>query len=49
MKVMLQVCKNCGHEQRVKIYNREDAQRHRIRLVQPRCDKCGSTNIKLYD
>jgi len=49
MKVMLQVCKNCGHEQRVKIYDHEDAQRHNIRLIRPRCEKCGSTKVELYE
>jgi hypothetical protein len=49
MKIMLSVCKRCGHEEKIKVYSPEDAQRHRLRLVPPRCSRCGSSEVKLYD
>lgn len=48
MKTMTLVCKDCGHEQRIKIYAPEELKKLGIRPVRPRCRKCGSTNINLY-
>jgi len=49
MKTMLVVCHQCGYEKRLKIYSREDAERKQIRLVKPCCEKCGSSDVSLYD
>lgn len=49
MKRMLIVCNNCGYEERREIYTREDAERLNLRRVAPKCNKCGSTNVKLCD
>lgn len=49
MKTMLLVCQNCGHEERIKIYTREEAERRQFQLTNPRCKKCGSANARLYD
>lgn len=49
MKRKLLVCKECGHEQRINIYDREESEKLNIRLGPPRCEKCGSTNVQLYD
>lgn len=49
MKRKLLVCKKCGHEQRINIYDREESKRLNIRLGPPRCEKCGGTNVQLYD
>lgn len=49
MKRRLLVCNECGHEQRVDIYERVEAERLNIRLTPPRCDRCGSANVRLYD
>ncbi len=49
MKRMLAVCKNCGYEEKIEIYNREDAERQNLRLEPPRCKKYGSLNVKLRD
>jgi transposase-like protein len=49
MKIKLMVCQRCGHEQRVKIYDREEAEREGFPLARPRCEKCGSLDVKLYD
>lgn len=49
MKEKIQVCQQCKHEERIKLYDHEDAKRHQLRLEPPRCKKCGSLNVKLYD
>lgn len=49
MKKKLLVCKECGHEQRINIYDREESKQLNIRLGPPRCEKCRSTNVQLYD
>jgi hypothetical protein len=47
MRVMLAVCRDCGYEKRIKIYDREDAERRNIRLVRPTCERCGSSKVEL--
>lgn len=47
MKIKLQVCLNCGFEEKVKLFNREEAERERLNLVQPCCKKCGSFKVRL--
>ena len=49
MKTMLLVCQDCGHEERIKIYTREEAERGQFQISNPRCKKCGSTNVRPYD
>ncbi len=49
MKVKTKVCQDCGHEERIKVYDREEADRMKIELYPPSCKKCGSRNVKLYD
>jgi len=49
MKIMLVVCSQCGYKEKREIYDSEDAERRNLRLVPPRCSRCGSTNVKLYD
>lgn len=49
MKVKISVCQDCGYEERIKIYDREDAERLTIKLYPPTCKKCGSRNVKTYD
>lgn len=48
MKYKTLVCQDCGYEKKIKVYDREEAEKERIQLVKPRCEKCGSYNIKLY-
>jgi hypothetical protein len=45
MRTVLLICINCGHEQKIKIYGREEAERKNIRLGPPKCARCGSTNV----
>jgi hypothetical protein len=49
MKEKMQVCRQCKHEEKIKLYDREDAERLRLRLERPQCKKCGSFNVELYD
>jgi predicted nucleic-acid-binding Zn-ribbon protein len=49
MKRKLVVCMDCGYEEKQEFYTREEAEQKNIRLVSPRCKKCGSTNIKSYE
>jgi ribosomal protein L37E len=49
MKVKTLVCKQCGYEQKIRTYSSEDAERGRFQLTSPRCERCGSSNVKLYD
>ena len=49
MEYKLLVCQNCGYKEKIIVYNREEAEKRKIQLVKPRCKKCGSYNIKLYD
>ena len=47
MKVMIVVCKQCGNEKRIEVYSPEEAERKRIQIAPPRCEKCGSANVIL--
>jgi Zn ribbon nucleic-acid-binding protein len=47
MKVMIVVCKQCGHEKRIEVYNHEEAERKRIQIAPPKREKCGSANVIL--
>lgn len=49
MKRKLVVCKECGHEKSVKFYDRAEADRMNINIAPPRCERCGSTNVQVYD
>jgi uncharacterized Zn finger protein len=49
MKKKLSICKDCGYEEIIEIYDREEAEKRRLRLIKPRCAKCGSVNIKVVD
>jgi predicted Zn-ribbon and HTH transcriptional regulator len=49
MKKMIVICKQCGYEKMDKIYEPEEAAEKEIRLVPPRCEKCGSTDVELRD
>jgi len=49
MKTKTLVCNQCGYEQKIKTYSREEAERERIQLGSPRCERCGSTDVRLYD
>lgn len=49
MRVMLLVCQQCKHEERIEIHTREEAERDKRTLVPVRCSKCGSTNVRLYE
>jgi len=49
MEYQTLVCQDCGYEKKIKVYDREEAEKRKIRLARPRCEKCGSYNIKLYD
>jgi len=43
------VCQDCGYKKKVKFCSKEEAEKRKIRLARPRCDKCGSYNVKFYD
>ena len=49
MKTMTLVCKDCGHEQKIKTYSSEELKKSGIRPVRPRCEKCRSSNISLNE
>ena len=49
MKVKRVICKDCGHEGKVEIFDREEAEKRRIRLVPVTCPKCGSRNVIVQD
>jgi len=49
MKRVIVKCNQCGYEERIEIYTQEEAKKEKIRLMQPRCSKCGSPNVKIYD
>ena len=49
MRKMRIVCKDCGYDEKREFYDREDGDSRNLRIVPPRCKKCGSTNVKLYD
>ena len=45
MEKVLLKCNQCGYEEVIEIYTREEAERKNIRLVRPKCSKCGSPNV----
>jgi len=49
MKKVIIKCNQCGYEERIEIYTQEEAERARMKLVQPRCSKCGSPNVKMHE
>jgi Zn finger protein HypA/HybF involved in hydrogenase expression len=49
MKRCLIMCKNCGFEEKREFYSQEDAEKRNMKLVSPRCKKCGSTNVRVLD
>lgn len=49
MKIKTKVCKNCGHEKKIKVYTAEEARQKRIHINRPICENCGSTNVELRD
>ena len=49
MKMVTVVCRQCGFEKRIQVYSREEAERERIQIAPPRCEKCGSTNVAIRD
>jgi hypothetical protein len=46
---MTLVCKDCGNEEKIKIYTPEEIKREGRRPGRPQCSKCGSTNVQLHD
>lgn len=49
MKIMILVCNDCGNEEKIKIYTPEEVEKEGRRAGPPRCSKCVSTNVRLYD
>jgi hypothetical protein len=49
MKKITVICNQCGYEEKVDYYTREEAEREKIRIAPPRCSKCGSPNVKIRD
>lgn len=49
MKKVTVTCNQCGYEERVEFYSREEAEKEKIRIVPPRCSKCGSLNVRIRD
>jgi hypothetical protein len=49
MKKVIVKCNQCGYEERIEIYTQEEAKKEQIRLMPPRCSKCGSPNVKMHD
>jgi formate dehydrogenase maturation protein FdhE len=49
MKKVIVKCNQCGYEERIELYSREEAEKGRIKIVPPRCSKCGSPNVKIYE
>lgn len=47
MKIMLQICKQCGFKKKVEIWSQEDARREGRNLRPPCCEKCGSFKVVL--
>lgn len=42
-------CNQCGYEERVDLYSREEAEKERITIVPLRCSKCGSPNVRTHE
>jgi predicted Zn-ribbon and HTH transcriptional regulator len=49
MRRVIVKCNQCGYEERIELYTREEAEEHRIRIAPPRCSKCGSPNVRLLE
>lgn len=49
MKVKKVICKDCGYEDKVEIFTREEADRKQIQLAPVRCPNCGSLNVIVRD
>lgn len=47
MKKVTVTCNQCGYEERVEFYSREEAEKEKIRIMPPRCAKCGSPNVRI--
>ena len=43
------VCQDCGYKKKVKFCSEEEAEKRKIPLLKPRCEKCGSYNVKYDD
>ncbi len=42
-------CNQCGYEERIELFSREEAEKERISIVPPRCSKCGSPNVSIHE
>jgi Zn finger protein HypA/HybF involved in hydrogenase expression len=49
MKRVTMKCNQCGYEERIEIFSREEAEKEGIGIAPPRCPKCGSPNVRLID
>lgn len=49
MKRKLVVCLDCGYEERQDFYSREEAEQRNMHTGPPRCKKCGSPKVKIYE
>lgn len=47
MKRIYVVCRQCGYAEKQEVYERDEAIQKNLRLVPPRCNKCGSANVEL--
>jgi hypothetical protein len=46
---MVFVCKYCGQVQVIEIWDPEEAKQKKVRLVPPKCERCGSYDIVVRD
>jgi hypothetical protein len=49
MRRVIVKCNQCGYEERIELYTREEAEERRIRIAPPRRSKCGSPNVRLLE
>lgn len=49
MKKVSVICNQCGYEEKLDYYTREEAEWEKIRIAPPRCSKCGSPNVTIRD
>jgi DNA-directed RNA polymerase subunit RPC12/RpoP len=49
MKVRRVICRSCGHEDKVEVFTREEADRKHMQLMPVTCPKCGSRNVIVQD
>jgi hypothetical protein len=49
MRTKTAVCSRYGYEEHVEMFTQLEAQVKRISLGAPRCKKCGSTDVRMYD